>query len=830
MGTSVVSNAFAAVTPGRVKPVGGDKADPIGTRPSRFARTPIGANLYVETAGDAGEWELARLADWENITLSLDGADDKATIVVRALDASKLTKGGSIGDEHFQHLLDELQPDRRVRIAIPRGADPPVVLFQGYPQSRGVSWSEGHQTINVAAISEGQERLRHEPAAQIIGRTMRKSPTDDPEADPQRAAENLLQIEALPTVFNPKGKPNKLRRFDYRKKNASGLWENASLDQMVRIPAASGEGDHAIYVFGDDASPGQTPWNFAEAIRYVAALYAQHCGVNVDALMDDTVDFLDHGPGEDSHDPFEQRMLARPDNVSIHSMNASEALTALCHAAGLHWHVLPKTDEEGAFTWSLRVFAAIEDVAQETEARQLQMGAPVLRDIPRDRPFSDYAGLRAGDVAKRNEARQASLSIDARAISAATFVGGPMDYECTLLLRPGWLPHPQLDEIGKDAPLGEAGQEEREDAAEAAAEYWDAQLLDEARDPEMHLPISVYHVQHPDHHVVENSKVFRLWVFPDSHEYLSADGTTYESPYARAIEPWSSPSFYDPYTQDGKHLIYVDGAIGGGISQEVVEKWTLRRRPFGPLIGRRSGVDTARDPIVLFNFKDTDPLEALTHTDHWLVYQGQAVFDKERAALWISDDNPMRNPTCFAEPDDPQTSMIYAMIGMDFETGEYVAPHFFVAVVCTVRGDRRLSYAPLTPQASFTRTRAAVVDTGMETFTYRDRRNQNSLLNVRALDPSLEFEGRDDRGRFADYAQRQAERMVRDTIGGSFETPYVKTEFQLGDSFSGVAGLGISFRSYPEITGIEYVKDPHAGFRTIYHLSDLRDSPETGSE
>jgi hypothetical protein len=175
--------------------------------------------------------------------------------------------------------------------------------------------------------------------------------------------------------------------------------------------------------------------------------------------------------------------------------------------------------------------------------------------------------------------------------------------------------------------------------------------------------------------------------------------------------------------------------------------------------------------------------------------------------------------------------MIPAYLGYDPETDRFGAPHFFVAVTCTVRGDLRMTYKPATSGSSFTRRRTQTIDLGFERFVSRKTIAppiEFPSLAQGETDPA--FKDRDDTDAFNKHCNRLAEGTGRQTVSGSWEAPYVKTDVRLGDSFSGIHGLGIEFGSYPECVAIEFSKDEKAGYRTVYHLSDLRHAPELGAE
>ena len=778
-----------------------NRAFPAGTVPSGFSFDPPAVHVYIETATGSGIFQLAERVDWESVARGMDGTETKAALIVRALDADKLDAAASIGAEHLSQLLDQLHPDRRVRVAMPRGADPPIILFQGYALSRTASWSERHQAITLAAIAEGEERLASDPQCQISGRLMRKYPFRDP-ATVQ--SDDLVEVDALPPVFNAEGKPNRL-------------------DYALTFPRTEGKsGTHRIFAFTADGDPRAKFWNAADALRYVAYHYAVKAGVSVDDFLLDTDAYVGLEGGSPD-DPFARRNVQRIEHAAVASMNAREAIAALCRGAGLHFEIAVRNKPESNDPeYFLRVFAEIVTLAEETATRERMMAAPRALDIPRDRPFSNYQGLTAWDIALRNEARQSQLAIDDRAINAPVFLAGARDWECSLLLRPGWKPDPNLDDMLSD------GQ------AQAAKTFWEEQFAEEEDDDSGEIVLSVYDTRHPEHH--RYADVGRLWVFPDTLEYMDVDPETgfssvENSPFARNTGPWASPQFYSPYLFEGTidKLIYVDGEIGGDIPVSEVADWVLHRRPFGELIARINPSTTERTPRMEINFTAVDPFTALADPN-WIPFTGTPVLDKERAALWIKEDNLWKSAKLRPPGEDEENNYLSAYLGIDFETGEFRAPHLFVRITCTVRGDRRLRYAPAPSSAVLQRARARVIDLGFEQFVLCSRRGQNSALNAMPVDPDPNYETREDTVELHDFADRARALMDAVKVAGSWEAPYIKTDERIGDSFRGVSGLGIDFRSWPTCVSIEWMKDPRAGYRTVMHLTDLRHAPEEGAE
>ena len=231
------------------------------------------------------------------------------------------------------------------------------------------------------------------------------------------------------------------------------------------------------------------------------------------------------------------------------------------------------------------------------------------------------------------------------------------------------------------------------------------------------------------------------------------------------------------------------------------------------------------------NFVATDPFAALADDPkHWILFTGTATIDKQRARLWIKEDNLITSPKLRAAPLEDETTFIRAYLGLHVGNEAWGPPHFFVRVTCTVRGDRRVRYRPGQGSAVMLRDRAGIIDTGFERFRERNRRGQNSALNVQGADPDMAYEFAFAQSRLNAFGERTRGLLDRQTVAGSWEAPYIKTDFRLGDAYRGVSGLGINFPQWPTCTAIEWQKDAQAGYRTVYHLTDLRHAPESGAE
>lgn len=756
----------------------------IGNAPQNLSRVHPPIVLSIETGLRTDEFAPAERIDWDRISFAMDGQDTTATLSA-GLDADRLGPSGELGQEHFTHLLDLLTPDRRIRIAQQFGTVKQEVYFQGYAMTPQIQWSDRGQSLTCLCVHEGQEILRHESKAQVMGRYMRFAPLQEWEPD----APDALPVFTLPCVFNAGGRPNR-----------SEFAHAFEVDGFRYL----------IHLFVGDGAPEAKFWSFGQALRYLAMLYILRpgLGVQVTDLLKDTNPFISMGPSPRSEDPFVRRLSAECQDVACESMNVEEAIFQLTDEAGAHYEI--ETENVGdaigvEVEHRVRVFATLADDDEALADPDRRMRMARVHDTPREAPFTDQSDRSPLDTALTNRAVQCNLTYDRRAINHPIFRAGPKEYEVTLLLRPGWKPHLQLDNL------------DTEEKQQAAITFWELEFAPELDDPDSGLPHSIYHGQHPDREQVND--VGRLWIFPDDHRHLSVELSVDEetgeetsevtSPFARDEELpgtiWTT-KLYSPYdVEGGSGLVLVRHDIGGGIADADV--WVPRRRPFRDTIGRILG-SSSRPPIVRVNFKATDPNTALERTD-WITYRGKVLIDPHRAALWFKDDNIWNSLPVLTVVDDPEAlGMLAAYIGQQPD-GSFDAPHFMVSVTCVIRGDFRLVQRSTTTGASFWRRRHQIVELGTERFQSRNRTDQNSHLNrFVSSETDPQYLSRDDTERLKEFADREGKLAVGDRV----------------------SGLGLTFNRFPEVVRREFARDSNAGYRTTLHLSDLRDAPEVGAE
>lgn len=767
--------------PGIVVPITPSRPPPDGSSvnvPRSLSDVHGAVDVSIETGLDSNVFAATRW-DFKSVTLGRDGQDTKAVLTI-GLNAEDLTAGGEIGDEHFSQLLEQLNPDHRVRISQRLGASNALVYFQGFPQVPTISWGASTQLVTCVCLSEGQELMRHSAVAQILGRLMRFDPLAD--WDISNTDETL--VSALGVVFNAGNRPNR---------SASAYPFEGKFG-----------GTHELHLFTEDDAPEAEFWSYAEALRYIVYFHGMDPpkGVDMARFLANTKDMVGQDPAPMAGDPFVKRMTQRVENLSATSTSAEQAIALLVDAAGLHYQIAlrersgPQVSRDLDFV--LRVYATIETQEDVNDDPFQQQGGPQVLDIPREAPFTSMSGRTPFSIALANRAQESNLTVDRRAINAPIILGGFKEFEVTVLMRPGWLPHAQLDNLSDQA------------SKTAAEAFWDDEFAPPP-DPVTRVPNSIYNGAHPDHAPV--AAVGRLWIFPDDHRYIDGDLTTSE--FAR--DNWPA-ELYSPYNPDGvDQLVLTRGAIGGQISDAA--DWVPRRRPFRDLIARLRGTDE-RSPIVRFHFDHSDPFTALA-ADGWVRFTGQVYVDEQRMAITIMEDDLWSAATLVPdlESEADTNNMLCA----------YINGHFMLSVTAVIRGDRRMTLRPK-PQSSFSRVRQQISDAGTETFRNDNRRGQNSHLNAQATDADPRFEDRLDDEKFERYGEREAEIGSGDRVAGSFSVPFIDTTYRLGDSFSGVAGMGLTFARFPEVVGIEYTHDPQAGYKTVVHLTDLREAPEVGLE
>lgn len=762
-----------------------------GPVPQHFSRKHPAAILQVE---DCEEWQTPEMAKWRRVKRGQDGADDTLEVSIPALHAA----GGTAS--HFRRLYNIFHPNNRVRLLAPWGGEDDRILFQGYPQVTTLSWSKDGSSMSITCLSQGQDLLRTSSRSQILGRAMRQNPAGEWNS----AAPLIQQVERFDTVFNQGGQPNRTAEA-YRFGAYDGPPGGEGSDEDNRPE---------IYLFTVDNDPDAEFWTYVQALRYVAYLYIRLAGlpISVGEFLADTKAENDDLPCPNVLDPFSRRITAHCPDVSVQSLNADEAIATLCGRAGLHYHIpIRSTGSEGSVTaqFYLRVHATVGNINETKDGavKTRYMREGKAHDLPREAPYRDHTGRDAQAVAEANRPVQANITIDPRAYNYVIGRGGPITYEVTLLLRPGWAAHPYLD-LHIAAP-GES-QQEHEARQKAALDFWVGEFEDEY--DENGLPNSRYHGQHADNHTV--AEVFRLWVFPDVTDYVNL-----YSPRRHYDEDWYTPFLDRNNPRAG--LVYAHSTRGGGLTISNVRNWVPAARPFRNTIGRTDLATSIISPIVHVNFGPIDGPDVALTASGW-VRRDDVEIDTERAAIRFKADNLLFGAPFLAQPDNPDDRNLTAI-------ARYITGQFYVSITCTIEADERMRESAYRRRPSVSRRRTQVMDYGLNRYLDRRQTAGSRLFdNYTETDPA--FQDRNDSEALRLQVRRDLEHLSGDTVSGTPEIFWFDQTYWVGDSFSGIAGLGIPFFNYPSIERIEYVNAGQGSYRTVLALSDMRDSPEIDSE
>lgn len=742
---------------------------------------------------------LSNVLDWTNITYGMDGGDTTCQLVVRALDREKVP--GPIPDdedEHFAQIVEQLTPTTRVQVAVPNGDDGLRLLFEGWPMPITIQWTDRQQSLSITCISKGHEAARTGAGQQIRGRFMRGKPereNNEPSWDPGDPDHKM--VDALPATFNPGGRPNRT---------------------ALAVEMKDGRTTRTIHLWHDDDHPKAQYWTYAQALRTVCMMWMSAAGdvVSVARFFSDTEQFKDATPA-DSTDPFEARITQRVAAVSVQALNFEDAMVMLCDAAGLHFEIalIPgkPTNRPGGLNgrYSLRIWARADDgLAVEAQAARDKtlMIVPAEHDIPRAAPFFDWGQTPMVERLRQSAAQQATITIDPRDRGLTEFLAGFEEVEVSLLLRPGWEPQPQLDNLASDQ------------AREAGHKFWEDEFPSADSQYKLgRLPSSVYHAMHPDHHTVAD--VFRLWIFPDDSE-IDAGGL------ARDDDPWTEGKYQTHDPESGK-LWWNDELWGGGLASVRTQDWVPRRRPIRETVGRRDRSTTDRSPIVRIHFgmrdangKPTKEVPA-ANDPGWVIFTGNVKIANDRLAIHFAEQQVYNSPPFLEDP------IVQYRHDKFRAMDAFIEGHFWVQVTGTIPGDSRMRLRIGQTGATGTRTRAQILDWGTDKFQNRKRRGfSNTFLGALPPDDSA-FEERNDMPAFIDAAFRRSEQAAGQTVAGNFELFYLDDGIRLGDAISGAFNLGLSFKRWPMVTGI-VLTNSKGNQRTKIMLSDLRHNPETGSE
>lgn len=761
MGDPIVSRAFA--------PAGSNFRARTQSLSTRSSFSPdvtqrLELSLLIETGLATNQYIPAdEKMDWQNLSMAMDAEETTLTIGGH-LAIADIDIAGTTGSRHFADILKMFSSDRRVQLLVFPSIDV-IPLFQGYPQTSNLAWDDRDQRFTISCISEADELLAHDPKTQIIGQPMRMNP----QTFWNMAAPDIRTVSALPLAYNPGGEANR----------------SAEPVQVIVEGFVS-----RVYVHTHLDDPNAKVWNYADALRNLLYFFVVRHGLplSVLAFFADTIFLQDLAPVPPtiSGDPFFEKLSQPVESLALTNMSVKEGLIMLCDAAGVHFHwpIEESPSQPGVFHYRLRVI--VPALSRADRPFRKLMIAPRKLDLPRSTPFSNLINLSPQTIFDRNRASFAtSIERDSRAMTRSIFVGAAKRYEVTLLLRPGWRSHAQLDNLLNASTA----------TRDAAKKFWRDEM-DEANEflPDG-SPRSIYHGKHKDHKDV--SDVGRVWVFPDTDRYVGFKRGGFNA------------SYYTPILKTVS--AFADADQGGGVF--AATNWVIRPRPFGDTIGRRT-LSTDRSPLVEFSFDEPHPF-TFPLSGTWTRFEGQSDFDATRASLRIMEDNLFTSANLHQNPSDKNsTTMLEA----------YIDGLFSVRITCTIEGDERLRHDASAFLPNFQRARSQVIDV-RDQFVFRSRRRQNSSFNGQQPDDAR-YEDRDDFATLTRFADEYMFQSSLETTSGPVTVPGLDDEWRLGDSFMGVFGLGIFFDALPVIVRKEFENNPDAGLRTTYHLSDLRQSPE----
>lgn len=836
-----VQNKRAGITPSTTRAaIGVRDSTP---RSQAFVQPP--ARIYIQSGNIHGErrWQAFREMKWSRIEWP-KSADYLANIEV-TLDARGVRSTTGAFSKSLKAFEEKVTHDRRIMILQQTETSSPP-LFIGYAISSQMRWDGDSQSVAFQLLSEPQERLRTGICYFVRGRMMANTPADEVE----RA---IKQVESLPAVFNQGGEPNRSKGHE-----------------LITIAGIT----HKVHTWTTDNEPGAELWTTVQALRALAYWWIARQpepAVDVTDFLRDTEVLAESPPvtGDAPSNPFDRAMLLPVDNVAVHGMNIDQAIIAVADSAGAwtnyEFNVSAKEilqdSVRGTFA-RLRVGAAPQEPSEANFDPTPLMGSPVGHDIARQEPFKDWAGINDFKRATQSKHIQASITKDRNSINAPLIVGGLAEYEVSLLLRPGWTPHADLDGITSAEDL------------ETAFDTW----LDQFVNPEFttgRIPTSIYHAEHPDQSLDRAdeftpeggvaavatgkvSDVFRLWIFPDDAMVVDKAALARSSPHDFYSEEW-----YDPWVRqddpadgtgskgllDPARLMYNHEVMGGGLPLGVLRDWGARRRPFGNTIGRFDNQSTNTGPIVRIHFGESDGSDGFitnrpppADDAGWTRFSGAVEILEDRAGIRFLDGNILTGQPFVEDTTQP----LGDHQGLGLAMMNYIAGHFWVQVTCTVVSDSRISVGVGYNNGSIVRERSAYIDTGYDRYRKRIRRREfsseagNSILQwfptpqntspaklPSAFDESA-YEDRDDTEKLVALTQREENELVFDTIAGSIDAFFLDRSIRPGDYLTGVSGLGITYDRWPEVERVTWTNGP-GGMRTSYSITDTREQPDAGA-
>jgi hypothetical protein len=404
-------------------------------------------------------------------------------------------------------------------------------------------------------------RTARRQVAQVQGRYMLSATGWDyaqanPLQDPITLAWAQLgkHVRALPCIFNPKGKPNRLARpISFQ---ANGAWT-----------------DGPVHLFTYDDNPNAEPWTYLQALRYLVLMYLPYefgmADLDPGQLFGPTYSGL--GPVEwwrlDEDDVgltgaypvgWVEHMTRRCQSLAIEGMDFLEAMILLCKHAGIDFHVehdnLSMGTEvqvrsslsftvPGDETVTLDVFGLERDTAQGTGGSHFAADGS-LRDV------SEITV--ANTVSNCQSAQEYGNTI-----SRIEVVGDIEWYAVQTELIPLWKPNADWDRPTPAEPQP----------------YRDAAY--DAEEPFKSLPdgdfYKRYHAEGDDFTDGENALVGRLWGIDPAGELDPLEFNRGFGPFADYSAPWEVPQHPDQTRRRRRirEIPTVDGRQPLGVRLEV---------------------------------------------------------------------------------------------------------------------------------------------------------------------------------------------------------------------------------------------------------------------
>lgn len=364
--------------------------------------------------------------------------------------------------------------------------------------------------------------------AQIQGRHMLSrsawdtlAAEDPPGTDPVDMdwAELAKLVRALPCVFNPKGKPNRMAR-------------PVMFDPGPVVP-------RPIHLFTYEGDPNAQYWTYLQALRYLVRIYLPYMG---HAVIDPGNLFTEACQGPDIQlwwpmaeedvpvDPLRPAnswldlMVRRADNLTAEGLNIREAIELLCRTAGVYGHVDHVNAAEGE--------GESEALFVESELHFWAPGDPAPVTLGLERGGSHFDELGAprdvADILEANNVVNANLQLDyGNALHRVRVIGDRKWRIIRAELKPLWKPEarwdnvaePQLSEYRDDAYLNPF-------SMEAGSEFFHRYSPDGDRWGEG-----------------QNQLVGRLWGLDTSGE-IAAAAAAYNRPFGYFTDystPWEFP-------------------------------------------------------------------------------------------------------------------------------------------------------------------------------------------------------------------------------------------------------------------------------------------------